>query len=246
MSTKFDFRKDKVPFTQVANDVLAHPEMSLKAKGLYSYMYSKPDGWDFSYVRIADEVKETKNTVLKIIHELEKFGYLQRFKQSTGRVDYVLQIKPMPNNWSQGQRPKVGHISNKDIITKEKNEKKDIELPFWVNEKVWQEWVAFRKEKKKTLTPITIKKQLKMLSEYKKDHVAMLEQSMTNGWVGIFPIKTSSVTSKNGSYSDKARAFDKRLQAEEEDRLNRENEQNNDALRKLNAQRKQLSNNLSV
>ena len=35
--------KQNVPFTMVANEVLKDPKLSFKAKGLYAYLFSKPD-----------------------------------------------------------------------------------------------------------------------------------------------------------------------------------------------------------
>lgn len=116
-------KKISVPFTQVANSVLQDNNLSLKAKGLFAYIYSKPDGWDFSYVRMAEEHKESKNTILSVIQELEKQGYLKRKRLSTGRIEYHLTFepKPIPKSWARAepltQTPNLGHISNKDIPT---------------------------------------------------------------------------------------------------------------------------------
>lgn len=127
---KIDFAKDKIPFTQVANGVLQDPNLSASAKGVYAYLYSKPDGWDFNYIRISGEFKDSKNTILKYIHELEKNGLLTRSRQSDGRVKYHViypPIEPVTKDWSVGQkpltkkasdqnshRPNIGHISNKE------------------------------------------------------------------------------------------------------------------------------------
>lgn len=65
-------------------------------------------------------------------------------------------------------------------------------LPAWVDEKAWSEWVAFRKEIKKSLTKTTIQKQLNFLGKYEYDHVAIINQSIQNGWTGLFPLKKES------------------------------------------------------
>lgn len=57
-------------------------------------------------------------------------------------------------------------------------------------ESVWQDWEQFRKEKKQKLTDSTKVKQRKMLARYDEaTAIAMLEQSITNGWTGIFDLK---------------------------------------------------------
>lgn len=82
--------KKKIPFTMVANSVLVNPTLSLKAKGLYAYLFSKPDSWQFSSKRMMLECLETQPTILGIIKELEAQCLLQRKRQHNGRVDYFL------------------------------------------------------------------------------------------------------------------------------------------------------------
>lgn len=56
--------------------------------------------------------------------------------------------------------------------------------------KVWNEWVEFRKEKKATLTPTTVKKQIQFLGgRGDREIIAILNQSMTNGYTGLFELK---------------------------------------------------------
>ncbi|MDD5110898.1 MAG: hypothetical protein PHI63_06860 [Patescibacteria group bacterium] len=60
-------------------------------------------------------------------------------------------------------------------------------LPGWLNKRKWQEWLDYRKERRLTRTPATIKRQLKFLEVNKADHEAIIEQSIANGWQGLFP-----------------------------------------------------------
>lgn len=87
---RIDFRKEKIPFTQVANTVLNDPELSAKAKGLYAYLYSKPDGWDYAIDRIARDFTDGRKSINSGLQELEHAGYLLRQRQASGRVLYVL------------------------------------------------------------------------------------------------------------------------------------------------------------
>jgi hypothetical protein len=81
-------RRVDVPFAQVARDVLNDRELSLKAKGLYGYLFGKPVEWDFSADRMTKDLKESRPTILEILKELETAGYLYRHKSSTGRMEY--------------------------------------------------------------------------------------------------------------------------------------------------------------
>ena len=102
---KIDYKKDKIPFTQVANAALYDTRISFKAKGLYTYLYSKPDGWDFSSERIAHESLENRDAIRSALMELENYGYLIRHKLPNGRMAYQVKFPPMTENPSQGQEP---------------------------------------------------------------------------------------------------------------------------------------------
>ena len=88
--------KEKIPFTQIANYVLNDNTLSTKAKGMFAYLFSKPEGWDFSSVRISKELKEGRNAVLSMLKELEEHCYLIRIKQLNGRMNYELAYTKKP------------------------------------------------------------------------------------------------------------------------------------------------------
>lgn len=65
-------------------------------------------------------------------------------------------------------------------------------LPNFV--KVWSEWVKYRKEIGKPLKDTTTVKQFAFLLENRAEAVAILEQSMTQGWQGLFKLKKTGYT----------------------------------------------------
>jgi hypothetical protein len=81
-------------FTMVANKPLCDKGLSLSAKGLYAYLRSKPEGWQFSADRIALDCLECVRTIKAILQELEDIGLLTRQRKSSGRVDYIIEHKP--------------------------------------------------------------------------------------------------------------------------------------------------------
>jgi hypothetical protein len=130
-------------------------------------------------------------------------------------------------HWLPVRQPSIG----KDSIVKNNKGGSEIDTPTWLDKETWSEWVQYRKELKKKLTPTTIKRQIKLLENYKKDHKKIIIQSIRNGWTGLFPLKDVADVPKSGSRSDKARAYEKRLEAEKEEQLRSENEAHNEALR---------------
>lgn len=225
-------KKENVPFTQIANDVLSTRDLSFKAKGMYAYLFSKPDGWDFSGERIIKESKDGKDAVYSGLAELESVGYLIRKKLKTGRIDYFLKhslgqnpVPEKPEMEPVPQFPEKESISNKDIYI----------YPTWLNMRAWLAWMEYKKQKKQKMTILTIKLQMKKLEANKKDHVAMIKQSIENGWTGLFPLKTPQpFDDKASRRSDFARAHEKRI-ADEEERAEREAaKKDNDARNILN------------
>jgi len=77
-------------FTQVSNHILTNSKVSLKAKGLYCYLLSKADNYQFSSDRIANECKEDRKAILSGLNELEDQKYLLRCKNTDGTVDHIL------------------------------------------------------------------------------------------------------------------------------------------------------------
>jgi hypothetical protein len=98
--------KEDVGFAQIKNDVLTDGNLSLKAKGLFAYLYSKPDDWDFSGDRMADENLDGRKSIYSALKELEKSGYLIRTKRPDGRVDYQISHSKKPNV-QKGQQAKI-------------------------------------------------------------------------------------------------------------------------------------------
>jgi len=83
--------------------------LSLKAKGIWAYMKSKPSNWDFSAKRIATESKDETKSVQRGMKELEECGYLSKKKLGNGRVHYTL----VPESYI-GVEPRVDKSSLDD------------------------------------------------------------------------------------------------------------------------------------
>lgn len=51
--------------------LLCDPNLSAKAKGIYAYLYSKPDDWDFSVERIVRDFQDGEKALYTGVKELE-------------------------------------------------------------------------------------------------------------------------------------------------------------------------------
>lgn len=133
----------KEKFGQTPNSLLNNKNISLKAKGLYGYIQSKPNNWNFSVRNIASQLKEGESSINAGLRELEKIGYLERLKyqnDKTGHwdIDYKLNYEPCVENQHKDikkpcienpikENPTTGKSTNKvkKNIVKKNNSKKD-------------------------------------------------------------------------------------------------------------------------
>lgn len=110
-------------FTIIDNDIINDPRMHLKALGLFAYMWSKPDDWQFYISEIATHFKDGESAVSSAMKELMELGYLKRTQnRKDGKFstyDYVLQEIPKPENHSsvpKGDLPKPEKLKSKKPI----------------------------------------------------------------------------------------------------------------------------------
>lgn len=116
------FKKVGFAFTVIPNSVINNSELSWKAKGVFAYLASKPDGWQFSAKRISNSGNEGVRSIQSSLRELEKFGYLSRKKHHSGRIDYILSSEPECGNsiLLKQQSAKTAHISKKELLLRKK------------------------------------------------------------------------------------------------------------------------------
>lgn len=86
-------------YTQTPNALLNRKDVSLKAKGTWTFLNSKPEGWNFSVNGIKSQNKDGKESVTSGLKELEKERYLKRVahQDKNGKFngyDYHLFDKP--------------------------------------------------------------------------------------------------------------------------------------------------------
>lgn len=121
----------------IPNDLLNSIHISFKAKGMYAFIQSKPDNWEFSAERISKQVKEGLPSVISALKELENFGYLLRNRYQNNKgfwvVDYLLYEIPIEENLITGkpneENPNIGkpsNNSNKDFSKQEYNNKEKV------------------------------------------------------------------------------------------------------------------------
>ncbi len=93
----FKVEKNK-NYTVMSNYHLRDKSLSLKAKGLLSFMLSLPDDWDYSLAGLCSICKEGKDAIRSTLKELKDNKYLmiEKHKNSKGLFEYTYIIYEEP------------------------------------------------------------------------------------------------------------------------------------------------------
>lgn len=76
MADFIEIEEFETNFAQVPKSALKDPNLSLKAKGLYAYLFSLPKNWKVYRTELGNHVSDGKDSLNSAFKELEKFGYL--------------------------------------------------------------------------------------------------------------------------------------------------------------------------
>ena len=162
----------KESFTVLYNSMITDKRLSLKAKGLFAVMMSRPEGWEFSVSGLAAFTGVGKDSIRATLMELENVGYLIRAQahDSGGKFAgniYVLQdiAPPLSGNTDDGknrqrettlpENPTQRKKDSKERKTKEPpippegavrvgRQKADKSIPKWKPERFEAFWTFYR------------------------------------------------------------------------------------------------------
>ena len=197
-------------FTTINNEFIFNNNLSLKAKGLLCHILALPNDWKLYVEEVEKWHKDGKRAIYSAFKELKENGYLEREQnRSNGKIvgwDYIIYEKPYTQkihiqnvdveNVDVQNQPLLNTNNTKDLIKLNTNNSKTegIKYPFELNVEAWESWKEFRKkEYRKSYKDLgekaAIKKLLK-LTQSKEEQALILEQSMENGWIGIFALKS--------------------------------------------------------
>lgn len=102
-------KKRNNQFTQISNNFLEDNRISFKSKGIFIYLWSKPDGWKIVIKDISNHGKENESAIRSAFHELREYGYMD-WQAVQGGWDYFINdeaninfIKPKKGD----QKPKT-------------------------------------------------------------------------------------------------------------------------------------------
>lgn len=123
-------KKYNTGYTQVLNEVLYDKTISLRAKGIYAYLFSKPDGWQFHMDIMEAELMESKGQMYTAIKELIARGYIKRTQVNEkgvfgGTIYEFLEPQAKEPCTEISAYGKTGTHNNTDILSNTDNLKKE-------------------------------------------------------------------------------------------------------------------------
>lgn len=109
-------------FTQISNDILHNPKLTMKAKGLMCIMLSLPDTWDFHRDHLVTLSADGKDSLKAAIKELQIAGHLSisNERDERGRItQWVMEVHEIPTTLAPQQvYPEVAfpQVGNPQVV----------------------------------------------------------------------------------------------------------------------------------
>ena len=168
-----------------------------------------------SLTTVAKRCEISRRTMSRCIQSLVEAGHVSRKDRSGRASEYVIHptldnltpltdclpssvcldtldngasppslINPPPSGNRQGNRKRAAkrEISNPETIP-------DEPPPSNLNVEAWHRWVQYRKQIRKPIQPASTLAAQRKLAAFGPDQAAVVEQSIANGWQGIFALK---------------------------------------------------------
>lgn len=192
------------------------------------------------------------DTICGATRALEEAGLIARQRRHNNSTVYRLIGVPgrhqIPNTGNSRNRgaaipetgnstyPETGKLTpiEPPLNPKRKREPKTdhpTEAPEGVTPEAWTAWAKYRAEAGKKLTPSTVERQAAMLRAFTTgEQRRIIEQSITNGWQGLFPLKNNDRSNGNGTHQQPDTSAAGRVRAAVQQRREARDDANGPAL----------------
>ena len=191
-------------FTTINNEFIFNKNLSLKAKGLLCHLLALPNDWKLYVEEVEKWSTDGKSAIYSAFKELTSNGYMKREQiRDKGKIvswDYIVYEKPHIDI-QEIEKLDIENqtLLNTNIKLNTNNTKTERNYPFELNLDAWNLWKDFRKEQFRTsYKPLgeaaAISKLLRISNNNKEHQAQIIQQSIENGWKGLFELKTEKQT----------------------------------------------------
>lgn len=93
-------------FTTTSNTIIRDERLTWKARGIFNYLWSMPDDWDFYAKEVAKHAKDGIHSLDSGLEELAKYGYLERTRLRDKKGRFGAPVWILHDDPVDAQKPK--------------------------------------------------------------------------------------------------------------------------------------------
>lgn len=93
-------------FTTTSNTIIRDERLTWKARGIFNYLWSMPDDWDFYAKEVAKHAKDGIHSLDSGLEELAKYGYLERTRLRDKKGRFGAPVWVLHDDPADVQKPK--------------------------------------------------------------------------------------------------------------------------------------------
>jgi hypothetical protein len=221
--------KNQYDFVQISNDIAQTKNLTLLEKGFLTYLLSLPDDWACYRKKLYEELPDKPGTIDSVWKSLQDKGFIVSVREinSVGHFTgwkHIIYNNPADFDFNRSRDlPKsvfteVGETApiqrnNSIQINNYTNKQEVIEILEFEDDEsneAWKQWIDYRKSMRKPVRGQTKDRQLRLLRSLTgQERVATINQSITQGWTGLFEVKSYKKQQKNEYSTDLLAAITK-------------------------------------
>lgn len=95
-------------FTTTSNTIIRDERLTWKARGIFNYLWSMPDDWDFYAKEVAKHAKDGIHSLDSGLDELAEYGYLERTRLRDKKGRFGAPVWVLHDDPVNDQKPKCG------------------------------------------------------------------------------------------------------------------------------------------
>ena len=107
-------------FTTTSNTIIRDERLTWKARGIFNYLWSMPDDWDFYAKEVAKHAKDGIHSLDSGLEELAKYGYLERTRLRDKKGRFGAPVWILHDDPVDAQKPKCDFpiLDNRTLLNK--------------------------------------------------------------------------------------------------------------------------------
>jgi hypothetical protein len=173
-----------------------------------------PENWKLYVSEVISWHKDGQRAVYSAMNELIEFGYIKREQiRESGKIkgyDYTVFEKPYvqnvhEENVHEENAQLLNKNNNNNLIKINNNDYIELLEELGINIEAWLYWKEYRKEQfrisyKPMGEKAALKKLLRLSNNDKQKQLKIIEQSIENGWKGLFELKNVKQSKVQNSF----------------------------------------------